>query len=109
MCYYCLVNNGHQMMNLANHTTEGRSIFLLYYLADLTKANSLEGTLLVNGLTDLTLNLLNLNCCHSYTSLSVEYFIHTDSTSTCYGIGIAHLAQSLDGSLYQVVGVRRTL
>ena len=58
MCYYCLVNNGHQMMNLANHTTECGRIFLLYNLADLTKAEGLEGTLLVNGITDLTLNLL---------------------------------------------------
>ena len=52
------------MMNLANHTTEGGSIFLLNLLANLTKAKSLEGTLLVNGITDLTLNLLNLDCCH---------------------------------------------
>ena len=53
------------MMNLANHTTEGGSVFLLNLLANLTKAQSLEGTLLVNGITDLTLNLLNLNCCPS--------------------------------------------
>ena len=49
MCDYCLVNNGHQMMNLANHTTEGGSVFLLNLLANLTKAQSLEGTLLVNA------------------------------------------------------------
>ena len=98
-------------MNLANHTTDSGSVFLLDLLADLAKAESLKGTLLVNGITNLTLNLLNLDCCHSLNLLflSSEYFFHTDSTSTCHGVGVAHLRQGLDGSLHQVVGVRRTL
>ena len=52
-------------MNLANHTADSGSIFLLHYLRDLAKSQCLDGTLLVNGITDLTLNLLNLDCCHS--------------------------------------------
>ena len=52
-------------MNLANHTADSGGILLLYHLGDLMKTQSFEGTLLVNGITDLTLNLLNLNCCHS--------------------------------------------
>ena len=39
-------------------------------------------------------------------SLTSKYFIHTDSTSTCYSVGVAHLAQSYDSCLYQVVRVR---
>ena len=57
-------------MNLTNHTTDSRSIFLLYNLRDLAKTQCLKGTLLVNGITDLTLYLLDLNCCESLRLLS---------------------------------------
>ena len=100
------------MMYLTNHTTEGGGIFLFNLLTYLTKAESLEGTLLVNGITDLTLNLLNLYSCHSlYTStyLTSKYFIHTDATIACHSVGVTHQAQSLDGGFHQIVRVRRTL
>ena len=98
-------------MNLANHTADSGGILLLDHLGDLVETQCLEGTLLVNGITDLTLNLLNLNCCHSVylLFLSSEYFFHTHTTHTCYSVGITHIAQGNDGSLHQVVGVGRAL
>ena len=56
------------MVNLTNHTADNRIVLLLNNLRDLVKTQGLEGTLLIYGITDLTdlaLNLLNLNCCHS--------------------------------------------
>ena len=37
--------------------------------------------------------------------LTVKYFIHTDTTLTCYSISITHLCKSSDSSLHKVMGI----
>ena len=96
-------------MYLADHTADRRIVLYLNNLGDLVKAEGLKRALLIYRITDLALNLLYLNCCHSLISLSVKYFLHTDTTGSSHCIGIAHLTQGHDGGLHQVVGVRRTL
>ena len=53
------------MMNLTDHTTDNRSIFLLYNLRNLVQTQRIERALLVNRISDLALNLLDFNCCHN--------------------------------------------
>ena len=52
------------MVNLTDHATRAWSILNLNNLRNLLKTERLESTLLINWSTDLTLNLLDFNCCH---------------------------------------------
>ena len=56
------------MMNLEDHTANGRCILFLYLLTDLMKTEGLQCTLLVNRITDTASNLLDLYCCHDIIS-----------------------------------------
>ena len=47
-----------------DHTTVARSILYLNNLRNLAETQTSECTLLINWSTDLTLNLLDFNCCH---------------------------------------------
>ena len=105
----CLLNYGHQVMHLADHAADGRSVLLLDHLRDFVEAESLKGAFLVNGVTDLTLDLLDFYCSHVCTSLSSKYFLHRNATVACHCVGIAHLTKGLDSCLHQIVGVGRTL
>ena len=72
MVIIVLVNNGHKMMNLANHSTDSRAVFLLNHLVDLAKTQCLKRALLVDGIANLALDLLNLNCSHNYCLLIIR-------------------------------------
>ena len=51
-------------MNLANHTTNARSVLDLNNLRNLVEAKRQQSALLINRSIDTALNLLNFNCCH---------------------------------------------
>ena len=95
-------------MNLADHTADAGTIFNLNLLRDFVKTQGKERTLLIDGGSNLALNLLDSDFCHFpiLLLLSVKHFIHADTTLSGNGIGVADFAQGEDGSLHQVVGVR---
>lgn len=105
----CLLNYGHQMMHLADHTPDLRSVLFLNHLRDSAEAECFQRAFLVNGVTDLTLDLLDFYFSHVCTSLSSKYFLHRNATVACHCVGIAHLTKGLDSCLHQIVGVGRTL
>ncbi len=96
------------MVNFLNHAADAGVVFLLHDLGNPVKSETLKGLLLVFRITNLTLYLLDFNSCH-IRNLSVKHFTHRNTTCTGHGIGVTHLAESLDGSLNQVVGIGRTL
>ena len=59
-------------MNLANHTTEGGSVFLLDHLVDLVKTQCLKRALLVDRVANLALDLLYLYCSHNVLPLLIN-------------------------------------
>ena len=59
-----LINDRYEVMNLANHATDTRSILNLNNLRDLTETERQQSALLINRSVDAALNLLNFNCCH---------------------------------------------
>ncbi len=79
------------MMNFTYHATDAGSVFHLDDLMDAMEAKGLECALLIDGSANLTLDLLNLNCCHNDVSLSVKYFVHADATLTGDGESVANL------------------
>ncbi len=109
MTFFLVVNlvyDSYQMTNLINHTTQNRSILLLYDMLHFSKAQSVKRSLLIDAGTDSALRLLNLYCCHSL--LSSEYFFHRNTTVLSYSSGVAHFAQSQYRSLNQVVRIGRS-
>ena len=78
-------------------------------LVHLGETKRIECTFLILGSADTASDLFNFNSCHNVFSLSVKYTFHTDSSGLSNGLGVTQLLESLDGSLHQVVGIRRTL
>ena len=99
------------MVHGLNLSADGGGVLQLHDMVQLPQPHSVECTLLILGGADTALDLLDFNCCHSLEppSLTSEYFFYTDATILGHLTGVAHLGERCDGSLYQVVGVRRAL
>ena len=93
------------MMNLTNHSTYRGVILTFYDLSGFVKTEGLECALLISRSADSTSSLFDLNCCHNYSSLSVENFIHTDTTLFSYSTCITHHTQREDCCLDEIVRV----
>ena len=63
------------MVYLTNHSADTGIVLNLNDLGNLMKTECLKCALLVNRITNLTLDLLNLNCCHC--SLLPNYPLNT--------------------------------
>ena len=59
-----LFNYRNEVMNLANHATDARSILNLNNLRDLVETKCQQRALLVYRSVNAALNLLNFNRCH---------------------------------------------
>lgn len=68
------VYNSYQVVNLAYHTAEGRTVLTFYNLRNLVQTEQLESTLLVYRSTNLTFNLLDFYCCHFLVSYPLNTF-----------------------------------
>ena len=93
-------------MHLVYHSPDSRSILFLDDFTDAVQTERLKSALLVNGVTDFALDLLDFDSSHLVSSLSSKYFLHGNAPVAGDRVSVADLAERLDSSLDEVVGVR---